>query len=220
MTRSVSTEVFHSLLVSVITRLLTIGRLGVLGALINFPFESVGPDHISRIVNLFLFVEETEGSDGTAEPFSMRKVEARLADMNKVDLIHYIKAVSGFVRKIQFKRADRDPERMVAEISPLIAVLYRVSFVLSATRHDVVSIRHDVFAMLVDHHPPLLTLILKLISNSMDEIGDGAISFIQYLPCSRWIPEQTDLALIQGMSHPYLKVIPSDLDLTRQRSIF
>ena len=92
-TRSVSSPIFNSLLRSVTVRLLSIGRLGVLGALINFPFDAVEKSEISKIIKIFLFLE----TDDNFEDFSLRNIEERLADMNKLDLIHYIKAASGSV---------------------------------------------------------------------------------------------------------------------------
>ena len=72
---------------TVISNLLKIGRLGVLGALINFPFDSVRDESVPQLVNLFLFMSPDElESDQTRY-----NVECKLADMNKVDLIHYVK---------------------------------------------------------------------------------------------------------------------------------
>ena len=83
-------------------------------------------------------------------------------------------------------------------VTPLFRVLFRLSFVLPATRSDVVSIRHDVFSMIVDFHPPFLSLLITFICDSLAEVGEDAVSLINHLPFNNWRPLSKDIALIQG----------------------
>ena len=102
------------------------------------------------------------------DDFDLSNIENRLADMNKIDLIHYVKAVAGFIHKRTFKGAP--PENAIF-MKPLVLVLFRVTFVLSATRCDLVSIRNDLFSMISYHYPPLLSTIMRIVSKYVEGKG-------------------------------------------------
>lgn len=176
-------------------RLLRISRLNVLESISAFPLEQLSRTGVKRMVNLFLFVDR---DDGVATNQDSRNAEHQLANLHKTELVNYIKAASCFLRKIDFYDEEVEAE-MVALVSPLISLMVRVCFVLSATKDDLVTLRQDIFGMLVDHHPPILSLLIIFFCDALDHIGETGVKFISDLPSDEWIPGTNDISIIQDL---------------------
>ena len=114
---STKTAYFEQILSTTMSRILKISRLGVIGALINFPFDSISQEKIPNFVQLFLSFDEKRNDLNTT-------IEQRLANMNRTSLIHYIKAVACFIRKIKFD-GEFEAENMI-NVAPLLCLLYQV----------------------------------------------------------------------------------------------
>ena len=115
--KSAENDHFEQLLSTTMSRILKISRLGVIGALINFPFDSISQEKIPKFVQLFLSFDEDRNDLDTT-------IEERLANMNRTSLIHYIKAVACFIRKIKFE-GEFEAENMI-NVAPLLCLLYQV----------------------------------------------------------------------------------------------
>ena len=182
-------------------KLLRISRLSVLYSISAFPLEQLSRDGVKRMVSLFLF---SEREDGIATNEDFNRAEAQLANLHQDELSNYIRAASCFLRKIDYHDVEVADE-MVALVSPLISVMVRVCFVLSATKQELLNIRQDIFGMLIDHHPPILSLLIIFFCDSIDQIGLAGISFFENLPTEDWIPGSNDISIIKDLlsNNPY-----------------
>ena len=75
-------------------------------------------------------------------------------------------------------------------------------FVLAATQQQLQQsdLRFDVFGMIVDRHPPLMSILMSYVCQTLSEVGESAITLIEHLPCSKWKPTPADIQLINGKS--------------------
>ena len=197
----------------IVVRYLSISRLGILSNLIKLPFEQVVD--VKPFIRHFFFIQK-EGSESLNESSlsheidenAFRIAEGKIASLSHSDLIHYLKSVACFIKK---QKNDED----LVHIIPLFSLLYRVCIKLPATYYQCSVVRLDIFRTILFNHASLFSTLLLFVSESMIEHGEANIALISGISLTRWVPEQSDISLIQDwILNEQYQSVPSRLAQT------